>query len=205
MTTDDLLEGTHVTPKKLKVTFRIQKNSENGQSITLAANDKNHHICPVRAAHQIYLRAKRRGQSDDQPMGVFVNHQGKVRYLTANKIAEVFQSVAKTCHPDLTRDKNMRFSSHSIRVWAVVLLDEAGMNPDFIKSRLCWMGDSYRLYLRDTAILQTKHITALERSSYDFMALFREKRMTLPDIVPVVMLWFHINRKYISFLHACNS
>jgi hypothetical protein len=121
-------------PKKLKVTFRIQKNRENGQSIILAADDKNHHICLVRAAYRIYLRAKRLGQSDDQPMGVFINHQGIVRYLTANKIAEVFQSVAKTCHPDLMRDENMHFSSHSIRVWAVVLLDEAGMNPDFIKS-----------------------------------------------------------------------
>ena len=118
-------------------------------------------------------------------MGAFVNHQGIVRYLTANKIAEVFQSVAKTCHPDLTSDENIRFSSHSIRVWAVVLLDEAGMNPDFIKSRLRWMGDSYRLYLQDTAILQTKHITALEHSSYDFMRLFGKNRTVLPDIVPV--------------------
>ncbi len=67
-------------------------------------------------------------------MGVFVNHQGIVRFLTANKIGEVFQSVAKICHPDLTRDENMRFSSHSIRVWAIVFLDEAGMNPDFDKS-----------------------------------------------------------------------
>ena len=109
-----------------------------------------------------------------------------VRYPTTNKITEVFQSaVTKTCHPDLTRDENMCFSSHSIRVWAVVLLDEAGMNPDFIKSRLRWMGDSYRLYLQDTAILQTKHITALECSSYDFMVLFGENRMTLSDIVPV--------------------
>ena len=179
------LEKAHITPRKLKVTFRIQKNRENGQSITLAADDKNHHICPVRAAYRIYLRAKRLGQSDDQPMGVFVNHQGIVRYLTANKIAEVLQSVAKTCHPDLTRDEIMCFSSHSIRVWAVVLLDEAGMNPDFIKSRLRWMGDSYRLYLRDTAILQSKHITALERSSNDFLALFGENRTVLPDIVPV--------------------
>ena len=183
--TTDSLEETHVTPKKLKVTFRIQKNRENVQSNTLIANDKNHHICPVRAAYWIYLRAKRLGQSDDQPMGVFVNHQGIVRYLTANKIAEALQSVAKTCHPDLMRDQTMRFSSHSIRVWAVVLLDEAGMNPDFIKSRLRWMGDSYRLYLWDTAILQTEHITALERSSYDFMALYGVNRMALPDIVPV--------------------
>ena len=79
----------------------------------------------------------------------------------------------------------MRFSSHSIRVWAVVLLDEAGMNPDFIKYRLCWMGDLYRLYLRDTTILQSKHITVLERSSNDFMALFGKNRTALPDILPV--------------------
>jgi hypothetical protein len=67
-------------------------------------------------------------------MGIFVNKQGISKYLTANKISEVLQSVAKTCHPDLSRDEIMRFSSHSIRVWAVVLLDEAGMNPNFIKS-----------------------------------------------------------------------
>ena len=79
----------------------------------------------------------------------------------------------------------MRFTSHSIRVWAVVLLDEAGMNPDFIKSRLRWMGDSYRSYLRDTAVLQQKHISALERSSNDFINLFGENRATLPDIVPI--------------------
>ena len=45
------LQETQVTPKKMKVTFRIQKNRENGQSITLVANDKNHHICLVCAAY----------------------------------------------------------------------------------------------------------------------------------------------------------
>ncbi len=78
----------------------------------------------------------------------------------------------------------MRFSSHSIRVWAVVLLDEAGMNPDFIKSQLRWMGDSYRLYLQDTAVLQTKHISSLEQASNEFIMLFGKNCMTLPDIVP---------------------
>jgi hypothetical protein len=79
----------------------------------------------------------------------------------------------------------MRFTSHSIRVWAVVLLDEAGMNSDFIKSRLRWIGDSYRSYLRDTAVLQQKLISALERSSNDFINLFGENHTTLPDIVPI--------------------
>jgi hypothetical protein len=169
----------------MKMTFRIQKNRQNGQSITFVADDKHPNICPVRAAYRIFLRAKRLGQSDNQPMGIFANHQGITKYLTASKIAEVLQSFAKTSHPDLTRDEIMRFTSHSIRVWAVVLLDEAGMNADFIKSRLRWMGDSYRSYLRDTAVLQSKHISALESSSNDFVKLFGENRMVLPDIVPV--------------------
>jgi hypothetical protein len=120
--------------KKMKLTFRIQKNCQNGQSITFAANDKHLHICPVCAAYRIYLQAKRLDQLDDQPMGIFVSHQGIMKYLTANKITEVLQSVAKACHLNLLRDEIMHFSSHSIRVWAVVLLDEAGMNTDFIKS-----------------------------------------------------------------------
>ncbi len=118
-------------------------------------------------------------------MGIFANHQGIKKYLTASKIAEVLQSFAKISHPDLTRDKIMRFTSHSIRVWAVVLLDEARMNADFIKSQLRWMGDSYRSYLRDTVVVQAKHISALESSSNDFVKLFGENRTVLRDIVPV--------------------
>ena len=118
-------------------------------------------------------------------MGIFTNHQGVTKYLTASKIAEVFQSVAKICHPDLTRDKIMHFTSQSIRVWAAVLLDEAGMNANFIKSRLCWMGDSYRSCLQDTAVLQNKHISALESSSNDFINLFGENHTMIPDIAPV--------------------
>jgi hypothetical protein len=59
------------------------------------------------------------------------------------------------------------------------------MPPDFIKSRLCWIGDSYRIYLRDTAFIQQKLITALNRASNEFMTLFGENRTTLPDDVQV--------------------
>ncbi len=117
-------------------------------------------------------------------MGVYLNHQGIVKYLTGNKIYKLLQSIAKHCHQDLTKDEISRFSSHSGRVWAVVLLDEAGMTPDFIKTQLCWMGDSYKLYLRDTVVLQAKHVTALEQSSFDFISLYGENCTTLPDIAP---------------------
>jgi hypothetical protein len=42
-------------PKKSKVTFGIQKNRQNGQSITLVVNDAHPDICPVQAAYQIFL------------------------------------------------------------------------------------------------------------------------------------------------------
>ncbi len=45
------LNGLADPPKKIKLTFRIQKKCQNGQSITFAANDKHLHICPVRAAY----------------------------------------------------------------------------------------------------------------------------------------------------------
>ncbi len=68
--------------------------------------------------------------------------------------------------------------------WWPMTLNKAGMNPDFIKSQLGWLGDSYRLYLRDTAVLQLKHIAALEQSLFEFISLYGDNCTTLPDIVP---------------------
>jgi hypothetical protein len=48
-----------------------------------------------------------------------------------------------------------------LRVWACVLLDEAEKSSDYIKKRLRWLGDSFRMYLRDTAIIQHQHVDAL--------------------------------------------
>jgi hypothetical protein len=42
-----------------------------------------------------------------------------------------------------------------------VLLDEAGKSPNHTKKRLRWLGDSLRMYLRDTAIIQHQHVNAL--------------------------------------------
>jgi hypothetical protein len=70
-------------------------------------------------------------------------------------------------------------------VWALVLLDEAGMTPDFMKSHLHWMGESYRLYLRDTSTLQHKHVNALDKESDKITQLLGSNRNILPDIVPI--------------------
>jgi hypothetical protein len=97
-------------PTKLKITFQIQKNWKNGQSIILVADNDHPDICPVRAAYRIFLRAKKRlGQSDSEPMGVFVNKHGITQYLTGGKISNVLRSIARVVHPDLSEDEIKHF------------------------------------------------------------------------------------------------
>jgi len=74
---------------------------------------------------------------------------------------------------------------HLGRVWAVDLLDEAGMSPEFIKSRLRYLSDAYRLYLCNTSVIQSKHTDALNKDSENTIELLGENRMILPDIVPI--------------------
>jgi hypothetical protein len=96
----------------------------------------------------------------------------------------VLRSIARAVHPDLCEDEIKRLSSHSGQVWALVLLDEAGMTPDFMKSCLHWMGKSYRLYLHNTSILLQKHVNALKKNSDDLLQLLSRNRDILPNIVP---------------------
>jgi hypothetical protein len=85
---------------------------------------------------RLVLRAKWLNQPDDMPVVVYKTKKGKVIYLTGNKIAKLLQKAVKEVWPDTTLDKLKRYSAHSMRVWACVLLNEAGKLSDYIKKRL---------------------------------------------------------------------
>jgi hypothetical protein len=55
------------------------------------------------------------------------------------------------------------------------------MSPSFIQKqkRLRWLGDLFKMYLRDTKAIQDKHLATLQSASSDVMALIR----TSPDDV----------------------
>jgi hypothetical protein len=105
------------------------------------------------------------------PVAVYKTKKGKVIYLTGNKIAELLRKAVKEVRPDTTLDKLKRYSAHSLKVWACVLLNEAGKLPDYIKKRLRWLGDSFRMYLRDTAIIQHQHVDTLLAALQEVMDL----------------------------------
>jgi hypothetical protein len=60
------------------------------------------------------------------PLAVYKTKKGKANYLTGNKIANLLRKAVKKVHPNTTPDELKRYSAHSLRVWACVLLDEAG-------------------------------------------------------------------------------
>jgi len=100
-------------------------------------------------------------------------------YLTGKRVAFLFREAAKMIHPNMSKEELSRFSAHSLRVWACVLLDEAGMSPEFIMARLRWMGNSFRMYLRDTGIIQDKHRDILRAASQEVLDLIAGPTPTL--------------------------
>ena len=81
-----------------------------------------------------------------------------------------------------------QYSAHSLRVWACVLLDEAGISPEFIMSHLQWMGNSFRMYLHDTGIIQDKHRDILRAASQEVMDLIAGSLVNIPDLAGMTMV-----------------
>ena len=109
--------------------------------------------------------------------------QKKRVYLTGKQIAILFCKSVKAIHPQTSKANLSRYSAHSLRVWACVLLDEAGMSPEFIMSHLCWMGNSFWMYLRNTGIIQDKHCDILRAASQEVINLIAGSSVNTPNPV----------------------
>jgi hypothetical protein len=164
---EDSLQQAHF----VKITWCIQKNHQNGQSFTLAAESDRPEICPMCSTMQLVLQARWLNQPDNMPIAVYKMKKCKVISLTGNKTAELLRKAIKKVHPDTTPDELKWYSTHSLRVWVCVLLNEAGKLLDYSKKRLRWPGDSFRMYLRDTAIIQHQHVDALLAASQKVMEI----------------------------------
>lgn len=170
---------------KVRIRWRIQKNRRNGEKL-MFKRENDDEICPVLAAFDIFMHSLDIGQPENLPMAATLDKKGKLKYLTNSKVTAILRKAAKAAHPDWTEEEINKISAHSLRVWACVLLSEAGAEASFIQSRLRWLGDSYRLYLRDTNAINDRHRDALAKASAAVMKLIGNNldESLLPDIVP---------------------
>jgi hypothetical protein len=126
---------------------------------------------------------RRCGQTDDRPVP-FYKVKDKLVYLTRKRVAALFREAVNAIYPNMLKINLARYSAHSLRVWACVLLDELGMSPHFIMSRLRWMGNSFRMYLRDTNVIQEKHLDILHAALQELIDLIGANTEALISELP---------------------
>jgi hypothetical protein len=136
------------------------------------------------------MRASRLGQPDDMPVACYRTKKAPLLYITSSRIATLLCKAVKKVQPSTSADDLKKYSAHSLRVWACVLLDEAGMSPSFIQKCLRWLGDLFKMYLRDTKAIQDKHLAALQSASSGVMALISTP---LDDIVHLTATMSDLN------------
>lgn len=157
---------------KACVRFTDQKNQNNGEERWFTPNTKSTDLCAVRALHRIFKRFIRlKGWSDlTVPLAIYLPAKGAVpKAIQSRNIEAVMQTAAKELYnlneKLATHQHEMkRFSSHSLRVGACVILHANGFSGPQIKFLLRWKSDAFMEYLRNVGLLQEKQADAIAYS-----------------------------------------
>jgi len=157
--------SSHNIPHLLQITWRFQKNGQNGQQITFLHNNQNPRFSPVPAAQRILARARRLGVPSTSPIAVFSNN-GALQYMHHNIIESAIKKCAQHVY-NCTPTQLKLYSCHSIRVGACVLLHSTQPDPLYIQFRLRWRSQSFISYLRNTPRLASLHNNILNTTDSD--------------------------------------
>ena len=149
--------------------WRFQKNGDNGQKITYAKDDVHKKRCYVTAAKNVVSRAARLKIPPTEPIAQYATYKKGckkptikcVKYITDVEINQVLREAASEVYSIKCPIQLAKFSSHSYRVGACVQLHAANQDAEFIKFRLRWRSDSFKMYLRNIPALARKHLEAL--------------------------------------------
>ena len=158
-----------------KTKFDHQKNRQNSEEIGSVADKKHKKTCSLINQALMIKRKRRFGHSMDLPIAVYKNKKGQIKYLTGATLTNMIRRAVKQVYPDISKEELLLYSCHSLRVWACVELYEAGKSPDFIKKRLRWLSEAYRVYQRDTVKTNEQHNDALQESSQAVMDIIDSK------------------------------
>lgn len=163
-------DSTHLDINTVRggyIRWRMQKNGEKNETIPYARNNHDQSRCVIRAMLNIRRRAQLLNVPPDSPIGVaFI--KGKRTFLTDTHIEKSLKTAARIVHKIKDKKKLSKYSSHSWRVMACVILYAANQSTEFIKSRLRWKSESFKMYLRHVPILGYQHNAAIPGNSFCF-------------------------------------
>jgi hypothetical protein len=132
------------------------------------------------------MRARRLAQPDNMLVACYKTKKAPLLFITGSRIATLLCQAVKKVQPSTSAENLKKYSAHSLRVWACVLLDMAGLSPSFIQKCLHWLGHSFKMYLRDMKAIRDKHLAALQLASADVMALIRTPQDDVVRLTPTM-------------------
>lgn len=159
----DVITESHITTAL--ITWRTQKNGTKNEAIWYARNKDDTSRCVVQALLRIRLRAQVLNIPVTYPLAVYQNDRS-FALINNRHIEHTLQTAARRVHNISDKKKLSRYSSHSYRVMACVLLDTAGKSTDFIKFRLRWKSDAFKMYTRHTQKFAALHNAATTDCSF---------------------------------------
>lgn len=140
------------------VTFRTQKNGEDGETRNFAKSN-NTKRCFVRCMISIVKRHMILTEGNSEvPLAIYQNSYGRVKNITATEIDDTLrQSAARVYNINTSTNEGQqaisKWSSHSYRVGACCLLYSNGFAITQIKWILRWKSDTWMTYLRNLKIV----------------------------------------------------
>ncbi len=139
------------------VNLSHQKNGDHGEKRMFTWNKGSPDKCCCRQLHRAFKRFIRLcGWAYGKPLSVYKDAHGIVRNITAQNISSVMRRVASELYGlDPVRHKTelQKWSSHSLRVGACVILHTMGFTGEKIQFLLRWRSRAFMMYLRNLAAL----------------------------------------------------
>ena len=151
---------------------RAQKNGCHGERRMYAKNTDPKGFCMIKATLRIVRRFVHLVGTKDKttPLAVFRNQYKKPVLITSRHVETHMRAAAAAVYnlnPKSKKDQLAlrKWSSHSLRVGACVILHTQDFTTSQIKWLLRWRSDSFMIYLRNVAPLAIQHARAIDRAA----------------------------------------
>ena len=186
---EQAVEAPPNTLSSVVTCWRTQKNKQHGEKKRFSANIVSHN-CYVAAAQRTCQRFIRlRGANDtNTPLSIYVTSFGTQRLVTAKDISRCMQYLAGAVYHITDPKELSRFSAHSLRVGACVILHAQGLTESQIQFILRWRSLAFMAYLRNLTALSDRQNMAFntfamprEFISHDDASPFQH-----PLLIPIV-------------------
>lgn len=151
---------------RVQVTHSWQKNGDHGEQRLFTANDKTPALSYPTRMQSICRRFVRLFGATQHsiPLCVYRHESGNLRLITATDISSAMRDTACRIYnlrPSVHQRDLSRWSSHSLRVGACVILYSLGFSDTQLQFLLRWKSNAFFSYLRNLAVLSNQQNQAM--------------------------------------------